>query len=125
MPRRITHEQRQRGFELSLAFYENKIPFSDAVLQLTRTGMSEGSAQDYIRYIKEYMRVDHTPVRTMSKATQSLFMEGVKEHLGEKALLQWAKNDLKHFDNYENIQNGNVIGRRKNLERFLKENGLI
>ncbi len=118
---KITQEQIQQGFELSLAFYRDEISFGDAVNQLTRTGLGQGSAQDYVRYIKEYMHVGHTPTRTMSKATQSLFLEGILEHLGEDALQQWASNDRKHFDYYESVQDGKVIGRRKNLERFLKE----
>ena len=122
MPKiKITQEQRESGFDLSLAFYRDEISFSDAVKQLTRTGMKEGSAKDYVRYIQEYMKIDNIPVRTMSKATQSLFLEGVLEHLGEEALQQWAINDRKHFDYYESVQNGNVVGRRKNLEKFLKE----
>ena len=118
---KITQEQREHGLKLSLKFYRDEIAFGDAVEQLTRTGMKRGSAQDFVRYIKEYMQIDHTPTRTMSLATQSLFLEGVLEHLGEKALEQWAVNDRKHFDYYEGIQNGNVVGRRKNLEKFIKE----
>lgn len=118
---KITPEQRQKGFELSLAFYRNKISFSEAVEQLTSTGMKRGSAQDYIRYIKEYMQINHTPTRTMSEDTQTLFMKGVLEHLGKDALEQWAINDRKHFDYYEGVKNGRVVGRRENLEKFLKE----
>ncbi len=118
---KITQEQRERGFELSLKFYRNEIAFGDAVEQLTRTDMERGSAQDYVRYIKEYMQVDHTPTRTMSKATQTLFMKGVLKHLGSKGLTQWAINDRKHFDYYEGLGNSRVIGRRENLEQFMKE----
>ena len=118
----ITQEQRERGFELSLAFYKDEISFGNAVEQLTRSGMGKGSAQDYVRYIKEYMSVGHTPTRTMSISTQSLFLKGVLEYLGEKKLQQWAVNDRKHFDYYEEISGATVVGRRKNLEKFLETN---
>ena len=120
----ITREHLEIGYELSLAHYKGELSLRDGVTQLSRNGVSEGSSSDIIYYISAYMKKGNTPVRTMSKLNQSIFMEGILRDLGKDAMRIWAENDKRHFEYYEKISGTRVIGRRKNLDNFLKKHNI-
>ncbi len=122
---KITREHLELGYKLSLAHYKGEISLHDGVDQLNRNGVnSKGTARDIVYYISIYMKKDNTPVRTMSLLNQSIFMEGILRDLGKDAMRIWAGNDKRHFNYYEQISGARVIGRRRNLDNFLREHNI-
>ncbi len=115
---KITEEQGKSGYKFSKLYYEGNGSYSNLKEELTETGMSKGSAHDYLYYLKVMLNDDERMTRTINNRDLILFLNHIERDYGKDALRTAITSLELHHDYLLNEHNNPKVSARKIIDTF-------
>lgn len=114
----ITLDMSKGALDTAKKVYRGELTRSEGKIEINRrTGMNEGSAQDFITIFLAMMS-GKVYKRAFNNATNKFLLESIKQEFGEESYRKALKAVQQHIDYYATLGKGKLTGLQRIIDQL-------